>query len=68
MLVGGWYIFEEGRSYKVGDQVSATEPRVVGTHRQGTVNPDYQNYEAWVEKHKRGKKQEAPPPGRHQVG
>lgn len=68
MLIGSWYIIEEGRSYKVGDKVGPTEPRVLGTHRQGTVNPDYQNYEAWIEKHKRGGAAAAPPLGRHKAG
>lgn len=62
MLVGTWYIVEEGRSYRVGDQIDPYEPRVLGTHREGKVNRDYANYEQWVERHhqgRRGRKREA---------
>ncbi|KAL2017509.1 hypothetical protein VTK56DRAFT_2001 [Thermocarpiscus australiensis] len=57
MLVGTWYIVEEGRSYRVGDEVDKYEPRVLGTHRPGEkVNPDYVRYEVWVERHRRAGK------------
>jgi len=51
MLAGSWYIWEEGRSYKVAPEVEKYEPKVVGTHRDGTVNEDYVHYQQWVEKH-----------------
>ncbi|KAK4155743.1 hypothetical protein C8A00DRAFT_31403 [Chaetomidium leptoderma] len=53
MLAGLWYIWEEGRTYIVADEADRYEPRVLGTHREGKVNPDYVSYEQWVERHGR---------------
>jgi hypothetical protein len=54
MLGGSWYIWEEGRSYKVAGEVDKYEPKVLGMHkREEKVNPDFVSYEQWVEKHGR---------------
>ncbi|KAL2163980.1 hypothetical protein VTH06DRAFT_3193 [Thermothelomyces fergusii] len=45
MLAGSWYIWEAGRDYMVGPEADKHEPRVLGTHREGTVNRDYTKYE-----------------------
>jgi hypothetical protein len=51
LLVGSWYIWEEGRTYMVAAEADRYEPRVLGTHREGKVNPDYVSYEQWIERH-----------------
>ncbi|KAK4238974.1 hypothetical protein C8A03DRAFT_43344 [Achaetomium macrosporum] len=51
ILAGTWYIMHEGRSYKVAEEADKYEPRVIGAHREGKVNPDYVSYEHWVETH-----------------
>ncbi|KAK4123041.1 hypothetical protein N657DRAFT_645761 [Parathielavia appendiculata] len=53
LLAGSWYIWEAGRSYIVGPEVEKYEPHGLGTHREGTVNRDYVNYDHWVEMHRR---------------
>lgn len=53
LLVGSWYIWEEGRSYQVAAEAERHAPHDLGTHREGTVNRDYVNYERWVERHGR---------------
>ncbi|KAK3987461.1 hypothetical protein QBC44DRAFT_118504 [Cladorrhinum sp. PSN332] len=53
LLVGTAIIIQDSRDYKVGDVAREYEPKVVGTHRQGTVNRDYERYEAWVKENKK---------------
>ena len=57
MLVGTWYIIQEGRSYRVGNEVDKYEEKTIGAKRRGKINPDYLSYEAWVAKHSRGRKE-----------
>lgn len=57
MLVGTWYIVQEGRSYRVGNEVDKYEEKTIGAKRRGKINPDYLSYEAWVAKHSRGRKE-----------
>ncbi|KAL1838456.1 hypothetical protein VTJ49DRAFT_2653 [Mycothermus thermophilus] len=55
ILGGSWYIWEEGRNYKVGPEADRLEPRVLGASREG-INLDYTKYDQWVEEHQQKKK------------
>ncbi|KAK4096452.1 hypothetical protein N658DRAFT_458712 [Parathielavia hyrcaniae] len=56
LLAGTWYVWEAGRNYIVGPEVDKYEPHGLGTHREGTINRDYVNYDHWVEDHRRKRK------------
>jgi len=48
MLAGSWYIWHEGRNYKINKKVQKYAEKPLGKHR-GNVNADYIKYDNWVE-------------------
>ncbi|EGS20356.1 uncharacterized protein CTHT_0021830 [Thermochaetoides thermophila DSM 1495] len=54
MLAGSWYIWHEGRNYKVNKKVQKYEEKPLGKHR-GNVNADYMKYDNWVDSRRASK-------------